>query len=78
MLYALYLDTFMHAQTALQAGDEARMRACCREVAARDGVASTVSLLALGDAEHMRTPRTRSAMYWLIRHHDEPRPAARP
>ena len=49
--YALYVSTFQDTVDALRAGDEARLRALCTAVASRGGIESTVSLLAISDAE---------------------------
>lgn len=66
-LYALYLNTLVQARSALAASDDARLLRICGEVAGRAGAESTVSLLALSDAEHGRTPRPRSAVLWTVR-----------
>lgn len=65
--YALYVRTFHEARHALESGDEARLRTLCVEVAGRGGVESTVSLMALSDAEHRTASRPRSqimGVYW--------------
>ncbi len=66
-VYALYLSTFERARAALACGDEAGLRALCADASRRDGVESTVSLLAMSDAERGALPRRRSAMLWLVR-----------
>ncbi len=65
--YEVYVSTFRTAVEALQAGDEVRLQAMCREVASRSGIASTVSLMAVSDAECGRPPRTQAGirgMFW--------------
>lgn len=50
-VYALYVSTFQETRDALRAGDDARLRGLCAQVASRGGIESTVSLLAMSDAE---------------------------
>lgn len=45
------MSTFQQTTDVLRAGDEARLRALCADVALRGGIESTVSLLAMRDAE---------------------------
>ncbi len=67
-VFNLYVSTFVRARNALYVGDDAAVRALCAEVAARNGLASTVSLLAMLDAERRDTPRPRAAVLWDLRH----------
>ncbi len=65
--YAVYVDTFLQARGALATCDDERLRAICVAVAARDGVDSTMSLLAVSDAEQLHEPRRKSAVMWMLR-----------
>ncbi len=67
-VYNLYVSTFVQVRSALQQRDDARLHAICREVAQRNGIESTVSLLAVSDAEHGGAPRRRAAVLWHVRH----------
>ncbi len=65
--YSLYVSTFRDAADALRVGDDERLRALCSRVAGRGGIESTVSLMAMSDAERGVRPRSRSnitALFW--------------
>ena len=67
LAYDMYMTTFERAAAMLRTGDEQRMRSLCAEVAMRDGIDSTLSLMALSDAERGLPRRIRSqvlAVYW--------------
>ena len=64
--YALYLRTFRDLHAALEAGDEERLHALCVEVAGRDGLASTVSMMAMSDAECSRSARSRAHVVRML------------
>ncbi len=58
-IYGLYVSTFDRARAALGAADEQQLRALCRDVAGLAGLASSVALMALSDAECGRRPRSK-------------------
>ncbi len=65
--YALYVSTFDETTAALRAGDEQRLRAICSVVAGRGGIESTVSLMAISDAERGASLRSKTqvrCIFW--------------